>query len=69
MGTRTRKATLDELAIDYEMYPTLFPDWDENKLAQDIRWNMLQKMLQRFSEDAVFAALGRALDIKKLLGA
>lgn len=62
------KPSLDEMAIEYEMYPTLFPDWDENQLAQDIRWNMLQKMFQRFPDDAVFAALGRALDIKRLLG-
>jgi len=68
MGTRTRKATLDELAIDYEMYPTLFPDWNENDIAHRIRWNMLQEMLKRFPEDVVFDALGRALDIKKLLG-
>jgi len=59
--------SLDELALEYEHYPYLFPDWLDNRAAQDIRWNMFQEMLRRFPEDAVFDALGRAIDTVRLL--
>lgn len=59
--------SLDELALEYEHYPYLFTDWPDNRTAQDIRWDMLQEMLKRFPEDAVFKAIGRAIDTVRLL--